>query len=274
MRLRTFTGAVALTVGALIGLPTAAHAAAADATPPKVVLKPHAHYALGSRLDTAYEADSTGSYLADWYVSYALSWKASDASGICSQTLTYSNYDTLGGDDDPVLGQSLTIDLPVSARSYTFRVNSFDWYRVPDRFVVRATDCAGNTRTSGVADTGFGLTQDDDPGVTYTGTWATSRFTGFSGGTTHQTSTRGSAVTFAVGGGPVALVMEKAANRGSADVYVDGVRKATVNTNAATTAPRQVVWQATLAPGSHQVRVVCKATAGHPRIDVDALLTS
>src|SRR5947209_5282302 len=146
--------------------------------------------------------------------------------------------------------------------------------RGPNEVVVRSTDCAGNTRTSGIATTPFGLTEDSDPGVAYAGTWATSHFTGFSDGTTHQTSTRGNSATFTANGGPVALVMEKAANRGSADVYVDGVRKATINTTASTTAHRQIVWQATLPAGSHQVRVVCDATAGHPRIDVDALLTS
>lgn len=66
--------------------------------------------------------------------------------------------------------------------------------------------------------------------------------------------------------------MEKAPNRGSADVYVDGVKKATVNTYSSTTAHRVIVWQTVLAAGAHVVKVVNRATAGHPRIDLDAVL--
>ena len=274
MKLRALTATGALALAGVVGLPTAAHAAA-DTTGPKVNLKPHAHYVSGVSFDPAYETDAGFTWLEGWYARYALNWTTSDPSGICSQSLTYQNYDTLGGDTDPVLGDdTLTTSLSSGARSYQFTANGWDWDRVPNRFVLRVTDCAGNTTTSRVADTEFGLVEDTGSAVSYTGTWATSSFSGFSGGTTHQTSKQGAAATFTVPGGPVALVMEKAANRGSADVFVDGVRQATVNTNAATTAHRQVVWQRTLGAGTHTVKVVNKATAGHPRIDVDVLLTS
>ena len=66
--------------------------------------------------------------------------------------------------------------------------------------------------------------------------------------------------------------MEKVADRGRADVFVDGVKKATVDTHATSTRHRVVVWQGLYTRGTHTLRVVNRATPGHPRIDLDTLL--
>jgi len=50
------------------------------------------------------------------------------------------------------------------------------------------------------------------------------------------------------------------------------VRIDRIEGESSTTLHREVVWQETLKAGTHTVRVVNKATAGHPRIDVDAVL--
>ena len=118
----------------------------------------------------------------------------------------------------------------------------------------------------------FGLTEDSSSRIRYTGAWKTARFAGFSGGTTRYTSAAGARATTTVQGGPVGLVMEKASSRGSADVLVDGVRKATISTYAAETQHRVVVWEALLPAGPHTLTVVNKATPGHPRIDLDLVL--
>lgn len=60
--------------------------------------------------------------------------------------------------------------------------------------------------------------------------------------------------------------------RSSAAIYVDGVYRKTINTNASKTKHRVVVWQAIYKPGKHTLRVVNKGTPGHPRIDLDAVL--
>ena len=273
MSLRVMSGAVALGVAGALAVPMVSQAAAPAASGPKVHLVPHAHYATGYSVDTDWESEGGSTFLEEWYAHFAISWTASAPSGICGQTLTYRDYDTLGGDPDPVLGSDTdTITLAPGQRTYSFAVDGMDWWRVPNEFVVRVTDCTGHTATSGIADTRFGVLEDTSTALSYTGTWATSSFSGFSGGTTHETSLAGAAAAATVDGGATALVMEKAANRGKVDVYVDGVRKATVNTLSSTTLHRQVVWQAMLKPGTHVVKVVNKATAGHPRIDLDAVL--
>ena len=62
--------------------------------------------------------------------------------------------------------------------------------------------------------------------------------------------------------------MAKGPDRGQAQVWLDGRKVATINTYSATKANRTVVWRANLAPGSHTIRVVNLATAGHPHIDM------
>ena len=251
-------------------------AQAADTTPPTLRLQPWAHYRLGSTLDTVYDSSSGTHELDYWTATFQIRWSASDPSGICRQRLSERSYDTLTGDgnyDDPVLGPDSRIwTVPKTLRQYSFTTNMYDLGRAGDRFVVRATDCAGNTATSTIAQTTFGLSEDTAPRITYAGSWRVSRFTGFSGGTTHATTAAGASATITVPGGPVALVMEQAADRGSADVLVDGFRRATVNTYSRTTMHRRVVWEAVLPAGSHRVRVVNRATSGHPRIDLDAVL--
>lgn len=70
----------------------------------------------------------------------------------------------------------------------------------------------------------------------------------------------------------LAVVMAKGPNRGQAAVFVDGVKVATANTYSATSVNRTVVWRQTLSSAPHSLRVVNLATAGHPRIDVDAFV--
>lgn len=268
-------GVVALAIAGSSAAPALA-APAADTSPPRVVVEPLAHFVVGGVLETGYdnEADVVSGLAEYWNTDLALRWRTSDPSGICRQSVTEKSYDTDGGGTDPVLGDSTSrYGVGARTRSLVFRTQEPDEARVTSRFVVRARDCAGNTGTSDVATVSVGFVEDLSPKVTYRGSWRTARFGGFSGGTTHTTSAAGARADVTVPGGPVALVMEKAADRGVADVLVDGVRRATVDTHSSTTQHRSIVWQAVLPAGEHTVTVVNRATPGHPRIDLDLVLT-
>jgi hypothetical protein len=68
-------------------------------------------------------------------------------------------------------------------------------------------------------------------------------------------------------------VAYKGPSRGSAQVFVDGVLKATVNLNASSTVARPQVYAFNWSTnGAHTIKVVVVGTAGHPRIDVDAFV--
>ncbi len=256
--------AVAAAVVSVFGLVTPAAAAGAG---PTVTLEPLGRYVVGSTVETYY-----GEFgLEYWQTSMVVNWKVSAPNRVCKQTLTEQSYDTLGGDPDPILGpETVTTTIGNSVRGHSYSENAMDYDRGSHSFVVRVTDCAGKTSASGIAGTSVAFDEDTDPAITYAGAWSVSHFTGFSGGTTHYATTAGASATVQVSGA-VALVMEQAANRGSAAVYVDGVKRATVNTHSDATQHRRVVWQGLLLGGPHTLRVVNLATAGHPRIDIDLI---
>jgi hypothetical protein len=262
--------AAALATPAMAGVTTGG-TAPPDTTPPTVTIESLGRYAPGSTANINFGPRNR---VRDFGLGMVVRWTASDASGICRQKITEQSYDTLGGDPDPILGgDTATSRIPPTARSHSYSESAWDYMRAEHRFVVRATDCAGNTAASTIADTVITINDDDGSVLTYAGNWDTARLRSYAGGTAHFAADAGAAASFLTSGGPVALVMEKAADRGSAQVFVDDILAATVDTHAATAQHRQVVWQALLPAGRHTVRLVNLATAGHPRIDLDAVLS-
>ena len=72
----------------------------------------------------------------------------------------------------------------------------------------------------------------------------------------------GATATFAFSGTSVTWYTVKGRDQGVADVYVDGVKKATVNNYAATTAYRVARTVTGLAAGAHQLRIVVRGVKG------------
>lgn len=262
---------VLIACGGLVLAGAPAAGAAADTSPPVWSKRPATTVAVGAELNTV-----VGDCAQSW-LPVTISWKASDPqSGI--------DHYGIGNQDEPV-----DVGLQTKTASAVF---------------TDSAPCGGGRQSSQFyAYNGAGLAapmvdwsaerllvvQDDGSqdgpgtrpsvvGPTYAGAWSPSAFTGWSGGTTRKTTAPGAAATLTVGKDgyddlyTVAVVMPKGPDRGQAAVYVDGVRKATVNTYSATRIHRKVVWRLALTLGTHQVRVVNLATAGHPRIDVDAFL--
>jgi FlaG/FlaF family flagellin (archaellin) len=256
---------------ASLGLAPMTAAAAAVPQAPSVVL--------AQPTFTGYESDFDETGFNYWTADFTFQWTVSAPAGVCAQTLTFADYDTLGGDVDPVLGDSETVTLPNTARSYAAHSDAYDFMRSGYSAVIRITDCNGKNVTSNPVHAVVLPGEDTDAAMGYSKGWSVSHCTCFSGGTTHFTTTKNATVTFRTAtpidasGVRLALIMAKAPNRGSAAVYVDGVLKATISTYSKTNVNRAIVYQLLL-PGSatHVVKVVNLATAGHPRIDVDATL--
>ena len=75
-------------------------------------------------------------------------------------------------------------------------------------------------------------------------------------------------------GDHLGLMMATGPGRGMADIYLDGVHVAVVDTFAATNINRIYEWDSgPLAAGAHTVNVVNRGTPGRPRIDVNAMST-
>ena len=72
----------------------------------------------------------------------------------------------------------------------------------------------------------------------------------------------------------IAWVTRQDSAHGSAKVYVDGVLKATINTQSSAARNRVIAYKFEWATaGAHTLRIVNVATSGHPRISVDGFVT-
>jgi hypothetical protein len=146
------------------------------------------------------------------------------------------------------------------------------------RYRVRATTVAGNVSTF-AAGAGFKLSaaQETSSAIAYVNAWPIAARTNAYGGSTASNATAGSRATFTFTGSYIAWVSPKDTAHGQAEVWIDGVKQATVDLygNAGTTY-RRVAFSKAVAPGTHtvQVRVLGTKNAASTatRVDVDAFI--
>ena len=141
---------------------------------------------------------------------------------------------------------------------------------------VRAVDKAGNIG-AWVQGTPFRVTRvsEFNPRIAYTGTWTTVSNPALFGGGAERATTRGARATLAFTGRSVAWIASTGPDRGQANVYIDGVRVASVDLHAASPGFQRVVWAGnwtTSASRTVEVRVV--GTVGRPAVDIDAFVTT
>jgi hypothetical protein len=275
-RFRTVCAAMAGAM-AFIAVPAGA---ATDTTPPVLNLPPSAAFVTGQTLTDRLVATSTETlYSGD--IPVRLAWSASDASGIC-------DYETAA---IPAGAPWEYGSVGPTVRSWRGTTTDYDGSfgggtGVIIQMAVRARDCAGNTteksaslRTHIFQETGESSSAFPIP-VTYRGPWGSSRCACWLGDGARRTTARNASVSFVVtvplDGHRVAVVTNTGPTRGSFDIVVDGVRRATYNAHAREVAKKNsvIAWQAALPAGDHRVTLVNRATPGHPRMDVDAVLVT
>ena len=107
---------------------------------------------------------------------------------------------------------------------------------------------------------GQGTYENDDAAVTLNGTWTKVASSQDSGGSTSSLNGTGYAeLSFKTSG--IRWITRKNAYSGIADVYLDGVKKTTVDLYSSTTKTQQVVYEVTgLSETTHTIRVVRTGT--------------
>lgn len=190
-------------------------------------------------------------------------WGSNDPSGVCSTQLQRQ------------VGSGSWGSLALASKTATSRAITLQPSATVRHYRVRATDCVGNqssfTTSRPVILTSF---QDSNARIAYTRAWKRASAAKAYGGTIHTVSKAGAFATLTFTGREVAWVATRAANRGTARVYLDGKLAATVNLHGATAVHKRIVFaHVWSADAAHTIKIVCAGTAGHPAVDVDALLT-
>lgn len=137
------------------------------------------------------------------------------------------------------------------------------------QFSARSHDLAGNTGPWS-AWKGTSVSY-DDTALTASGAWTHPATTGAYRTTESVSSSAGASLTETAWGSRLTLVGSRCPGCGAVKVYVDGTLAATVDTRAATTQTRVLLWSRTYARARHAVRLVVVGTAGRPQVRVDAL---
>jgi hypothetical protein len=145
------------------------------------------------------------------------------------------------------------------------------------QYRVRATDVAGNVGAFATA-TPFKVlaAQENNAAIAYVGGWPIAARANAFGGSTSANSTAGSTATYAFTGSYITWVTEKNPAHGQAEVWIDGVKVATIDNFNAATLTRRVMFAQALAPGTHTIRIRTLATksaaATGTRTDIDAFI--
>lgn len=281
---RTRTGLIvvaACTVTALVSGPAfqAASGAEPDTTAPTGTIRND--FIIGSQLSKSNLLNDDRCDNSTW-LDYRISYKASDASGISDYTV----WRVTSAEMPHFLGWWSEDFAEWPERAFTDELSDYEGEcgggsLETDAFAVTAYDTYGNAkwiegasdRPTVVQENGTSASAGTNRSLfTYSGKWSTQTGTFASGGRQVRTKQAGASVTFTHGPGDLAIVMAKGPRRGKAAIVVDGVRVSTVDTNAASDRNRIIVWARDLGPGTHTVKIRNLATAGHPRIDFDAIV--
>ena len=241
-KIKAMLGTVVVAAGLSLASAVPAHA-----DQPTVVFDYALHFGIGSTL-----SDSTSFST----LNVAAKWRQSSAEGICSET---------GGAYQSGVGY---LDQWSSIRTFDAFPERAD-SQVEMR--VSPTDCSGDSVDYGYDSYSWQLTQES--AGSYSNGWGTSSCNCWSGGTVRRSTGAGQSMTYTrCTYNGFGLVTDKAPGRGSATVYVDGVKKGTLNDAASVVVNRVVgfVYYGAPYPACHTVQVVVNSG----RVDIDAFVTS
>jgi len=142
------------------------------------------------------------------------------------------------------------------------------------RFEVRGIDKAGNVSAFAVGPTfHVALIDQTSSAVTWSGSWTTVSNTSASGGSYRYASAAGASVSFTFTGRAVGVVGLIGTAYGDFEVWLDGTDVGPFSENNASTVWKEIVYSKHWSSSaSHTIKLVCNATSGHPRIDLDAFV--
>ncbi len=233
-----------------------------DTTAPQVKLAAAAFVKKGAAIGT----DANRSLPAN------ITWKTSDPSGICEQSMELIKYYTDGSDDGDDPGIVERPPLTAAARQATVRFG-LEYYQYLVR--LRVSDCAGNVTSANWAYYPYEWSPEWGPNRPYrdfttTGSWTSARCACWTDGAVMTSSQPGARARFTstVNSG-VAIVGNTAANRGKVRIWVDGRAVTTLDLKGPTVNRTVIFAQRWPDYGTHTIEL--EVVSG--RVDLDAIVS-
>jgi len=194
-----------------------------------------------------------------------LTWTAgTDPAGPSSGVAGYTVQVSIDGGAFHTVAQPSTTsqDFMLTNTSHTYR------YRVATR------DFTGNLSPYATGPSFKAISYNEQNAIlSYTKTWYLASAPTYIGGKSKYATAAGATATASINGSKVGWLGRTGPTSGTATVYVDGVKKATINLYAATTGIRKLLftysWSAV---GNHKLKIVVSGTSGHPRVTIDQIL--
>lgn len=160
---------------------------------------------------------------------------------------------------------------PVAGRSYNLRVSRGHTYQVQVRG--RNQQGALGPAMASIVYTPHGYSEASTK-IVYSGGWRNADDTRYWGNRARFTRNAGATAQFSFTGAAAAIVAPLGPTRGSFRVYADGIYQRTVRTYSSSAGYKYVVYAiAWPQAGPHVVTIKAVGTAGHPRVDLDGILT-
>ena len=195
------------------------------------------------------------------------SFTATDAGGVAATALQLRTNS----------GSYSAVTLPSKTASAA-NVNFATHNTTTRQFRARATDKAGNVSSWSVGDSFRVLArQDGTSAVSQTGSWTKASNSKFYGGSVRHSSSGGASQSWTGTVSSLGLVSTLGPNRGRAEVWVDGVKVATLDLYASSTKRRQVVYAVDFGDaGKHTIELRVSGTksakSSGKRVDFDAFI--
>jgi dipeptidyl aminopeptidase/acylaminoacyl peptidase len=235
-----------------------------DTTPPNVFRAPSPAHPDAFPVDSYIVREGDG-----YKVPIKLTWEAQDPIGISGYELERS---VNGGAWSKDFLERIAIVDPATWTELFDYVKPGDIYQ----YRLRAKDTGGNLSewVEGFHFKVNAFQEDRTELISYpTGNWKTVSASDAYGGHLKRTSNAGATARFSLDALYIAWVSTKSPEHGQAEVWVNGVKRTTVNLNSTTAQARRVVFSEDFgAPGFHTVEVKGLGSTGSPNVDVDAFL--
>ncbi len=208
---------------------------------------------------------AVGSTPANTDVSVQVGWTATAGSAdICDEDLYRATPD----------GASTSLKLsPATATAFTDRLSGTGAVAA---YQAQADGCNGLSSPLTAGPTySYQLLQDNSAADTYSGTWSIASCTNCSGGSTAQTKTTGSSVTYSVHNAyAVGLIGQQGPAQGAMTISVDGTNVGTFSNTASTAKYRRLLYTANWnTAGDHTITVTSATTSATPYLNLDGLVT-